>query len=1115
MKKIISFILCTLIIGTVVAQQPKYLQRINSTNFIVKGINYHDEGKYQEALAEYAKVPYGDTYYDLALYEKALSQEMMGDYRTAIQNINELLDNPSCKIARNKMFMVLGDCYDYLAQYDKAVEAYDQALIVAPYDYLTIFNKGVSLMNNEKYEEALECFKKSILISPAHQGSHYRYGLCCLQLGYTVPGILALNYSTLINTSSKYCLNALQLLDEIYDNGVSAFNNEHDIDISDEYEELNVFYKDIHQLLNSKAAETQKFHYLTKINHNIVKYNQLVLSNIKARPGSRAIEDMLYVPLFQQILEKKQYNTLCYYQLQETDVDNEKVAKKAQKMKKEFNVLIDDIVTVIQDQAALGLGVENPDGITYIYNDRLRLKNWGKLITLYDNLQVEEGQWTTIDENGQISEISNFTKGKANGLSQLYDAGELTQKAMAQDGKADGRIYLYTPDPIFHQEIPSEEFDIKNDEYEGNYRSYSKQGVLIQEGSLVKGKFEGPVVYYDEQGHLSSQENYVKGKYYGQQKSYYPVGQLKSSYRVGNEDEKTEYQDFYIDGAKRSEGFIRNDKRVGKWISYFPSGQISTVENYDDEGKNDGEGIQYHSNGNIDTRVSSNHGEYAKYETFGIFSKAPECTYLFNNGKLTNVTSYMPDGSVRKEYPVNGKSVSFDLYSELGYKKLNGTLDADFQWQGVRKLFAPNGQVIIEATYKNDQRNGEEKTYYMNGRLKNHSNHIEGKANGIMVEYFDNKENSISSETYYENDTIKGPFYQYFFDGNIIVKGRISETGEIIERCEYRPDRTKSLEIKYYHNIPCYIINYNRNNEVIARDTIVNGKGTLKYYYPEGQLKAVFPYQGGNIEGMAYFYNLHGQIIDSVNYLCGKNNSYERHIYPTGEKQSEVKCILGDFHGKYKYYTPDGIMTTESTFEYGELTHNNRYNILDGKLFYDINYTNGERTGKTSYYAPDGKTVLYEIMFNDDLPVSISCAQKGGKMSDPVLIGNEDQTFKAYYPNGAVGAVIPLRNGVFNGVKSIYYPNGQAFQTMSFTDDLTEGQAITYYPNGTVYHKCDYKEDQRHGEEVFYYPNGQVKYESHYYYDLPHGEFKTYDKDGKLTHKVIMYYGEPIVDDRY
>lgn len=149
MKKIISIIVISLFCCVSLAQRTQKLQVVNSDEIIQKGIQFHDDGKYQEAINEYAKIPFGDVNYDLALYEKALSQEAFGDYRGAIQNINQLLELPESQVERNRMYSVLGDCYDYLEQYEKAIEAYNKGLEIAPYDYMLHFNKGVSQMNQE------------------------------------------------------------------------------------------------------------------------------------------------------------------------------------------------------------------------------------------------------------------------------------------------------------------------------------------------------------------------------------------------------------------------------------------------------------------------------------------------------------------------------------------------------------------------------------------------------------------------------------------------------------------------------------------------------------------------------------------------------------------------------------------------------------------------------------------------------------------------------------------------------------------------------------------------------------------------------------------------------
>lgn len=1113
MKKIISIIVISLFCCASLAQRTQMLQVVNSDEIIQKGIQFHDDGKYQEAINEYAKIPFGDVNYDLALYEKALSQEAFGDYRGAIQNINQLLELPESQVERNRMYSVLGDCYDYLEQYEKAIEAYNKGLEISPYDYMLHFNKGVSQMNQELYESAMESFKQSIFISPAHQGSHYRYGLCCLQLGYTVPGILALNFATIIYPYSNYCIAALQLLEEVYNEGVTAFNNDNDVNIYNPYDELNEFYKPIHDLLDSKAAESKKFKSLTKINHKAVKYNQLVFSNVSARPNSNAVEDLLYAPYFQQIINDNWYNTFCYLQLSSTNINNNKVSNKALKMQKEFDDFVSFSIPFIHEKASLGFFTDNDENLTYVYSKRLQLEGWGKYNDKLKNLKVKEGTWTTLNPQGQIDEIANYKSGKREGSIKLYQDGQLVQLSTWKNDEPEGQVKLYKANPFFHQSIPSEEFIMKNGKYEGPYKAYHSNGALSTEGSLVHSKFDGTVHYYDAQGHLTGIENYQNQEQYGPATSYYSGGQLKISSSVGAKDEETAYTEYYIDGTKKYDGFITNSDYTGKWTGYYPSGALMSIGNYNKEGEEDGEFYNYNRNGKVTFYRRMEQGKIAQEKSYDEISGLLDHSYEFSDGKLVKVKNYNPDGSIKTEFPIKDKTVTFDLYSVHGYKEFSGTLDEDFNWKDTRKTYYPNGQVKEETNWQDNNMQGDGRQYYANGRLSYHATYQKGHVNGLRVSYFDNSKNQVRQESYLINDTIVGATYDYYPDGATRVVQWNDKNGNTLYQCYYRPDNTKINENFYLDDMLCISKYYNRNDEIIAQDTLVNGNGTVHEYYPDGQLKAIVPVIGGKNSGIQYNYNLAGKIIDSTYHIMGYLDGMVREYYPTGELKSIVRYIDGDQHGQYNDYLVDGTKYSDEFYEFGEQISNTTYTLNNNPLRINSYYNDNMRT--LQLLAPDGKTPLIKLYYADNTLFKISCAQKGGKMMDYENVGTEEQTYKAYYPNGALGGVISYKKGVLNGVRSIYYPNGQAYETASFSEGNYEGPVTTYYQNGNIHSKKEYKDDFRHGKYILYYPDGKIKYEGHYYYGKEHGEFNTYDKDGKLTHRVVMFYGEPIEDERF
>ena len=54
----------------------------------------------------------------------------------------------------------MGNCYNYLKQYDKAIEYYDKVLRLDPDDLNGINNKGVALRDSRRYDEAIQQFQQ-------------------------------------------------------------------------------------------------------------------------------------------------------------------------------------------------------------------------------------------------------------------------------------------------------------------------------------------------------------------------------------------------------------------------------------------------------------------------------------------------------------------------------------------------------------------------------------------------------------------------------------------------------------------------------------------------------------------------------------------------------------------------------------------------------------------------------------------------------------------------------------------------------------------------------------------------------------------------------------------
>lgn len=1106
MKKALFLLVVFGFFCTSYAQETKNLKVIDdAAQHMQKGTQYADKGQYDEAMSEYNQIPYGNIYYENAQYEKAYVLESTKDYYGAIAILNKLLEDPGCTSLSN-IYTSLGNCYDYLGQIDNSIAAYDKAIEAYPYFYHLYFNKGVTLMGANRYEEALECFKQSIFLNPGHQGSHYRYGLCNLKLGYTVPGLLALNFCNLIQTGSGYAIESLRELDAVYSNGVKLYNEDNNITISPKYEELNEFYSIITNVLNTTLASSKQFKNMSKVDHLVVKSNQIVFNNIKVRPGSHEIEDMLYAPLFSKIMQEKKFNTLAFYQFGSTDINGGKVGAKAQKMGSQFQVLIQDILKQLEESCAKGLAQENPNGYTYLYNNFI-LQSWGKMEPDATGKNVHEGTWYEISKEGQIESIVNYKHGQYDGNMQVFENGVVAQEAQFKNNKISGRAHIYTVDPITHEKIDQLIFDMDGGVRNGLHQEYNYSGVLTMDANVGSDGLDGEVKYYDGQGNLLTIENYKDGEQSGLMKSFYANGKTQYEYTIGGKNERTNFTSYYENGKVEMEGQVMNNQRVGTWRTYNPDGSLHSIFEYNDNGEEHGNFVAYH--GNHKEYAGKNQNDKAvEYITYGNVYGHPESVRNFKGTQLVSVTTLYPDSTVRETIPVKNKSVTFDYYSELGWKLSTLTLNTNNEYQGVQKTYYPNGALAREYEVKNNKQVGSEIAYYPNGKKKYHWNYKNGAMNGIYVKYLDNEENSISEEGYYHNDTLCGANYLYYDNGNISAIYLRDQEGKLIRYQSYRMDGTLKCNSWYVNGLPYINTFYDLEGNPIKTDTIHFGNGTFNMYYANGQIEEERTIKNGYTIGKIYHYDFDHNITDSLYTINNEPDGLTISHYPNGVIDGETTCILGKNEGTVITYDEFGHKTGDAHYENGERNGISRFYTHDGKLSREYNYYHDAREGKSLYYAPDGKTILLEIIYEYGYKITYSYSQKGGEMSEPAMIGNQPLKVTAYYPNGSLGAVFNFNNGEFDGNTTYYYPNGHAYESMELKDGNYNGTCITYYANGNIYEKANYKDDNKHGSYQLFYENGQPYLETSFSYNELDGTYTCYDKKGNVTTLKTYINGE-------
>jgi tetratricopeptide (TPR) repeat protein len=139
-----------------------------------RGNSYYDQGRYEEALADYdwaieinpefasAYSNRGNTY-----DEQGRTEETLADYDRAIE-----LD-PEDAIAYNNR----GIIYRKQRRYEEALTDYGRAIELDPEDAGTYYNRGNIYLNQERYEEALVDYGRAIELDPEDADTYYNRGL--------------------------------------------------------------------------------------------------------------------------------------------------------------------------------------------------------------------------------------------------------------------------------------------------------------------------------------------------------------------------------------------------------------------------------------------------------------------------------------------------------------------------------------------------------------------------------------------------------------------------------------------------------------------------------------------------------------------------------------------------------------------------------------------------------------------------------------------------------------------------------------------------------------------------------------------------------------------------
>lgn len=186
MKKLI-FIQALLLICSLAFGQNKS----GAEKLVDEGVAYHDKGDFNGAISRYDKALELDKDNLLALTEKAYSLLSLQKYDESINYCKKAIETHPGEKGLRTVYVTYGNGLDALNKTDQSIEIYDEGIKQFPDYYQLYFNKGITLASVKKYNEAILCFQKAVLINPKHASSHNAIARLSNISDKRIPSLLA------------------------------------------------------------------------------------------------------------------------------------------------------------------------------------------------------------------------------------------------------------------------------------------------------------------------------------------------------------------------------------------------------------------------------------------------------------------------------------------------------------------------------------------------------------------------------------------------------------------------------------------------------------------------------------------------------------------------------------------------------------------------------------------------------------------------------------------------------------------------------------------------------------------------------------------------------------
>ena len=1051
--------------------QTDYSFVYNNDQILKKGISFHEEKKYADAIKEYDKISKVDPKYLDAQYEKAMSLAAL-EKKDELKAFFEDLHAKNLMPEFPTLYTLYGSFLSDQKEYDQSEKIFKEGEKYLPNSSNFLFNFAILHVRKEESQKAVDLLKRILSNDPNHGSSHYLLGAIALDNGKIVEATLAMMSYLAIAPNGRHAEKAIQNLNAKYGENYLEKNKNVFSKSGDNFEDIEVILRN---QLPLKSAYKVK----SEIDDVIIRQIQAVAEYAMEHKMGDGFFETTYIPWIKDMMEKQRFEAYTYYILQSME---DKLGKKLTSKKKlmiDFNdnYLLGDFwnsfgkrkMDLFGTQQEVIVTIRN--SVPYLIGQQIDGKS--------------EGKFKYLNENGNLAGELNFKNNELDGYQKYFDEkGALIEEKSFKNGKLHGtRTAYYSNGQISVVENYSDGI------LDGLGTSYYVNGGKQCEVNFVKGERDGKMLCLYPNGSTKSETNYTNGKLNGPYLSYNQVGDILETYTYVNDQIEGKYLEFYDGKQVRSEAEYANGNIKDSFKMYYSNGKLEKENNY--EAGKIKNSITYFANGKKATESIFNANE--ELETYGYFDSNGNKYFeeKYKSGELKSAVQF--GKNIAKPVEISLSSNPFVMKDFEGNPLAAGNFEKGRKTGEWVHHFS-SGTKRLQEFYSNKAQNGLSHDYNKNGLTNSIKNFTNDTINGLYEVYQNGK---LDRNYSYEKGRQNGTYKTFYADGSLKSEGYLVNGGTNFEKLDYWQNGTLSRRDKYIEDVLISTETYNYKGEKENSFDFTNKKGKFTMSLDNGATTISNELVNGELNGKLVEKDKFNNPITETEYINGARHNTYKDYSPLGTIYRESVFYAGKMNGLDKIYDIVGNLrySNETTFgdENGKLTrfyHNK-------KKIQECTQLNGLIEGDCTYYNQKGEPILIIGYQENSIKYYIK-KNKTGELNEKVDIIGETAEISSSYPNGKTAIKMQFEKGNLEGKFAINSELGKPEYEIQYQNNLMNGNRIEYYANGNIYKKEKFVNGNFDGLQEYFKEDGKPWLTAEYKNDELHGNVLIYN-EGKLT----------------